>query len=166
MGILTLIEQARQVGLEIRVEGGRLIVKGDRQHAEIAKELGKRKKEVVDYFDAPREERSDSQYIGGGTGTAVNPEEKEGCGASDPPETNQSGGWPSRISDPVHWGGTTTRRLVGRGFPVRPTPIVPTSILASPRLPCPTCTSGRVLPELASLTAGRCYACWSRGPRV
>ena len=52
------------------------------------------------------------------------------------------------------------RRLIGTGFPPIPTTIPPESIVAKPRVACPACHQGAVLPELIAITGDVCYACW------
>jgi hypothetical protein len=52
------------------------------------------------------------------------------------------------------------RRLIGNGFAPIPTAIPPDSIVATPRVVCPYCDQGAVLPELRELTGQACYRCW------
>jgi hypothetical protein len=55
----------------------------------------------------------------------------------------------------------TAYRLVGCGFPAKRVAPVDPRVLASPRISCPSCGTGRVLPELAKVTRGLCYPCGS-----
>lgn len=69
----------------------------------------------------------------------------------------------SRKDDPVRWGSASSRRLIGVAYPARQPEQVPTAILASPLARCPSCGTGVVLPELRSITGGKCYGCWLEG---
>jgi hypothetical protein len=54
------------------------------------------------------------------------------------------------------------RRLIGNGYPPIPPTIPDSRIVATPKVICPCCQSGVVLPELRRMTGGRCYECWLR----
>ena len=47
MAVLSLLRRARQAGLAVKAEGGRLVIRGPRQAAGLAEQLGKRKDEVL-----------------------------------------------------------------------------------------------------------------------
>jgi len=160
VGIGSLIAQAQQAGITIEVKGDKLVLRGRGESLELAKEIGKRKKEVIDYFQAPRVERF--SYLGPGDGTTVIPEKNGGCVATPQPQTAFPGG---RKDDPIRWGNGSSRRLVGNGYPPRPRPTVPASILATPRVTCPACGAGMVLTELRGLCSGLCYECWRGGSK-
>lgn len=53
------------------------------------------------------------------------------------------------------------RRLVGAGFPSHPAEAPDPRILADPVTMCPRCDQVRVLPELAGMTGGTCWGCWT-----
>ena len=66
----------------------------------------------------------------------------------------------SRQRESVLRGSDHSRRLIGNGFPPHRVPAVPDVVLATPKIACPACGLGRVLPELRILTGGLCHFCW------
>jgi hypothetical protein len=57
--------------------------------------------------------------------------------------------------------GPSWRRLIGNGFPSRPTETPDPRIIADPVTLCPRCGSGPVLAELRAATGETCWPCWT-----
>jgi hypothetical protein len=155
MNAQKLLEKATAAGLTVTTDGRRVVVRGPRRCAALAKQLIQHKIVVLEVLARARPLSGITQATGDGDTTPLSPENS--VVPSPPPGATQHAISPAT--------GIPARRLVGNGFPPRHSQPPAPEIVADPIVLCPRCSTKRVLPELRTLTGGRCYPCWEREVR-
>src|SRR5436305_1221930 len=139
---IALVEQAREAGLELSFDGGRLCMKGPKRLSGLAQLITENKADVLAALSKPIASSFDNSSSGNGN------------------ESQKTQGH-SEVSLPRRAEIRSHRSLVGRSFPRSArSPIPPESIRAAPVVVCPCCTSGPVLRELRHMAGGLCWTCW------
>ena len=138
---LALIEQAREVGLKLSVMNGQLVMKGPKRLSSLVSLIAKNKAAVVKALTVSP------------TDPAQHSELSPSVGVTETPPIQEK---PEGFADSV----LTKRRKSTTPQIPRPTQ-PPTEILADPIIRCRRCTSGRVLPELRTMTGEVCWSCWA-----
>ena len=149
---LALLEQAKEVGLKVVVEDGHLRIKGPRRYAPLSRLLIENKVAVIEAIEL---------VLAADLGTKKQPLD-DGTGTETHGKPTSGGVLGPSTSSTHRTEGATRHRLIDNGFAARPVAAVPATILATPKSVCPVCGVARVLPELRTMTEGRCYSCWEQ----
>jgi hypothetical protein len=149
---LALLEQAKEGGLKVAVEDGQLRIKGPRKYAPLSRLLIENKAEVIAAFEL---------VLAADLGTKTQPLD-DGTGTETPGKPTSGGVLGPSTSLTQSTEGAPRHRLIDNGFAARPVAAVPVAIQAAPKSVCRVCGFARVLPELRTMTGGRCYSCWEQ----
>ena len=129
MDCLALVQHALDAGLQLRIDAGRLVVRGRKRHAELARRLLNRKAEVIAAMQSAVE--IDADYDADGEGQAIQGEAAHV--AAQASETRDDGAYEAWIESIDDAGGTVLTSPAFDSLAIR---------IGAEELPaCPVCGS-------------------------